>query len=97
MDKVFALITLLLCSYLLLRIIKPSGIVEAVLAFFCISSACIIAWGYALSALNHLSNLSFWGGIGAVNAAAIFLISLFLKVDLTSFHKHPLFPQLQSL
>ncbi len=89
MDKVFALITLLLCSYLLLRIIKPSGIVEAVLAFFCISSACIIAWGYALSALNHLSNLSFWGGIGAVSAAAIFLIALFLKVNLTSFHRRP--------
>jgi len=89
MDKILAIITLLLCGYFLLRIIRPSGITEAPLIFFCVSTACIIIWGYILSFLNRIGEISSWAIIGVITAISVFIIAIYLKVDLTLFHRYP--------
>ncbi|MDO8753988.1 MAG: glycosyltransferase family 39 protein [Anaerolineales bacterium] len=77
MDNILALITLALSCYFLLCIIKPSGITEFGLVLFIISTALIITWGYILSAMNQLGNMSYWQNIGLVTAIALFSIVVF--------------------
>jgi hypothetical protein len=79
MDKILAIITLLLCGYFLLRIIKPSGVVDGILISYCVFTSYIILWGYILSSLNRLGKISSWS----------IIVAVFLKVDLALFRGYP--------
>ena len=68
MDEILAFIALLLACYFVLCIIKPVGIIEAVLMAFCICAGCIIIWGHILSLINQLNVLSSWYMVGFITA-----------------------------
>lgn len=68
MDEILAFIALLLACYFVLCIIKPVGIIEAVLMAFCICAGCIIIWGHILSPINQLNVLSSWYMVGFITA-----------------------------
>ena len=73
MYNILSIITLLLSCYFLLRIIKPAGTPEFILAFFCLSTANIVIWGYALSSINRLSDVGYWSILGLITAFIYFL------------------------
>ncbi len=60
MYNIISVITLLLSGYLLVRILKPERMLDAILLFFYSSAVYIVLWGYLLSSLNHLSDIRGW-------------------------------------
>lgn len=71
MDNFAAICSLLLASYLVLCILKPASLVETILFFYQVCAGLIVFWGYILSLINRLDDLTAWAIAGAVSVVTI--------------------------
>lgn len=76
MYNALAVLSLLLSCYFLLRVSRPSGIIETILLLFCLFTGHIVVVGYLLSFVNHLSDLAHWSVLGLAIAFISFLLVL---------------------
>ena len=74
MYNIVAIISLLVSCYFLLRILRPAGPMECILAFFCLSTAQIVIWGYVLSCMSRLHDVRYWSLLSLTTAFVNFLI-----------------------
>lgn len=68
-----AIIGFCLSSYVLVRLFRPAGIMEALILFFCFFTGQITITGYVLSSMNRLADLSYWS-LCSFSAAALILL-----------------------
>lgn len=77
-DNALAAVSLLVAVYLIVGLLKPDNLLETVLFSFCVASALIVVWGYALAAFDKLADLSAWALLAAGSGvmAAVFFFRL---------------------
>lgn len=94
MLNVLTFITLLLSTYLLLRILEITRLSDFLLAFYCLASANIIISGYVLSHLHQLSYIRSWAILSFSVTLVFFFIALRKKN--ISFYSSPRLDKLRS-
>jgi hypothetical protein len=79
MFNLFALLTLIFSSFILLRLVKFTGIIEKIIYFFCIIAIQIVIIGFVLSQLNQLGNIKFWSLSGSILLALVIILVVINK------------------
>lgn len=93
MLNLFTLASLPISCFLLVRLLALVRWQDVLLASFCFAAAFIYLWGYILSALGALGNLSAWLAAGLVT---VFLLGLLVIVTKTRLDLIPLMMAVRS-
>lgn len=82
MSNFFLVASLLVSCFLLVRILALVDLKDVVLASFCFAAGFIYLWGYILSALDVLGNLSAWLAAGLATVLLLGLLAVVTKARL---------------
>ena len=94
MNAALMLLCPLLSCYFLLRVLKPSGMIDSILQFFCLFTGHIVLIGYILSFVNHLSSLEYWSALSLAIAFVSFILMLSHRESRELILRKPSFPEL---
>lgn len=77
MNQILTVLGLVVSSYLIISILKPSSLPEIFISFFLVTSALIIAWGYLISSFSGLGDIVFWRNFSLIGSAILLVPFIF--------------------